>query len=43
MIANSDEEEDLRLFYTFLKLVINLNGQIICCGVDRETIKVNIQ
>jgi hypothetical protein len=42
MLANSDEEEDLRLFYTYLKLVINLNGQIIICETEREAIKVNI-
>ncbi len=42
MKSNSDDEEDLRIFYSYLKLIINLNNQVICEGLDRDTFKVNI-
>lgn len=42
MKSNSDDEDDSRIFYTYLKLIINLNGQVICEGLDRVAFKVYI-
>ena len=42
MKGNSDEEEDLRIFYNYLKITIILTEQLNCEGLERDSFKVNI-
>ena len=42
MKGNSDEEEDLRIFYNYIKLTINLTLQVNCESLERDSFKVNL-
>jgi hypothetical protein len=39
---SDDEENSLRLFYSYIKIVTNINQQLICETADKDLVKVKI-
>ncbi len=42
MIKNLDDEDELRIYYAYVKIIINLNRMVSCDSLDKDQFKVNL-